>query len=149
MRREYPPQPILAVSSVIFWDQAILMVKRGTEPSIGEWNLPGGAVELGETHKEALQREVYEETNLEIVVRDLVGVYDKIIRDSSGDIKYHYLILDYWAEVEKGSDAKASSDVIKVKWVPISQIQEMDMDNSLKEVILKATRMMQRSKSIL
>ncbi len=135
----------MAVSSVIFHKNSVLLVKRGKEPSMGQWNLPGGAVELGESHMAALVREVHEETGLDITIGELVGAFDRIIKDNSGRVEYHYLILDYWAEAKDVASAKPGSDVQELKWVTLEQINEANIDNAVLKVIQKAVKMRKRS----
>ena len=81
--RKYPDRPIVAVGAVILDGDRVLLVQRGQEPLKGEWSLPGGAVELGETLEEALVREVREETSLDVAVGPVVEVFDSIRRDGS------------------------------------------------------------------
>ena len=124
MKREYPSCPIPAVSAVIFSGDNVLLVRRAHAPSQGQWNLPGGVVELGEPRHEALIREVFEEVGIEIAVKGLVGVFDRIVRDYQGRVRYHYVILDYWAEHIRGT-ARAGSDAQEVRWVSLDELQAL------------------------
>jgi mutator protein MutT len=98
MKREYPEHPIMGVGGVIFHDQSVLLVRRNQEPAIGQWSLPGGAVELGETLDEALKREIQEEVSIKIEIGGLVRVLDRIIYDQEKRIRFHYVIADYWVD---------------------------------------------------
>ena len=100
--RRHPERPIVAVGAVILDGDRVLLVQRGQEPLKGEWSLPGGAVETGETLDAALVREVREETCLEVVVGPVVEVLDSIRRDAEGRAEYHYIIIDYACRVRAG-----------------------------------------------
>src|SRR3954471_16503073 len=93
--RSYPDRPIVAVGAVVLDGDRVLLVQRGQEPLKGEWSLPGGVVEIGETLTAALVREVQEETSLDVVVGEVVEVLDSIRRDADGRAEYHYVIVDY------------------------------------------------------
>src|SRR5438093_11901787 len=117
--RRHPERPIVAVGAVILDGDRGRLVTRGQEPLIGEWSLPGGAVEIGETLQAALVREVREETCLDIEVGPIVEVLDSIRRDADGRAEYHYIIIDYRCRVsDKGAAAACGSDAAAVRWVP-------------------------------
>src|SRR5260221_6859766 len=105
--RQYAERPVVAVGAVIVDGDRVLLVKRGQEPLKGEWSLPGGAVEIGETLDAALAREVREETSLDIVVGPVVEVLDSIRRDAEGRNEYHYIIIDYLCRVRGRAAADA------------------------------------------
>ena len=96
MKREYPEAPIVGVGGVIFKDSSVLLVKRGQEPGKGQWSLPGGAVELGETLTHALKREILEEASINIEVGGLIRLLDRIVHDRQKRVQYHYVIVDKW-----------------------------------------------------
>ncbi|HEJ83457.1 MAG TPA: NUDIX domain-containing protein, partial [Desulfobacteraceae bacterium] len=91
MKREYPEHPLVGVAAVVFDDASVWLARRNQEPSRGLWSLPGGLVELGEAHLEALARELREELSISMAVGGLAGVFDKIFRDPEGRIRYHYV----------------------------------------------------------
>ncbi|RPJ36734.1 MAG: NUDIX domain-containing protein, partial [Deltaproteobacteria bacterium] len=81
MKREYPEQPIVGVGAILFQEESVLLIKRGREPARGQWSIPGGVVDLGETLQAAVAREALEETHLEVEPFALVKVLDRIFRD--------------------------------------------------------------------
>ncbi len=143
MSRQYPSLPIPAVAAVILKGDKVLLAKRAGEPSKGQWSLPGGIIEVGETHVAALKREIREETGLQIEVGELVKVIDRIVLDSKGRVKYHYVILDYWAEY-KGGIARAASDALSIMWVDIGSLGSCGLSPESRDVIRKAYAMKTR-----
>jgi 8-oxo-dGTP diphosphatase len=115
MQREFPLSPLIGVGAVIVDRGRVLLVRRGTEPLRGQWSLPGGLVEVGESLTTALVREVNEETGLIVEAVELLELLDRIHRE--GDrIRYHYVIADYLCRVVGGS-LRAASDASDVRWV--------------------------------
>ena len=110
--RESPTRPIIGVGGVVFLDGRVVLVKRRYEPLAGQWSLPGGAVEVGETLRDGLHRELREEIGIEARVGQLVELFDHITRDDGGRVRYHYVLADYLChhvsgELRPGSDAEA------------------------------------------
>jgi ADP-ribose pyrophosphatase YjhB (NUDIX family) len=116
MRREYPEAPIVGVGAVIIHENQVLLIKRGQEPLKGEWSLPGGALELGETLEQGIRREVFEETGLEIEALQIVEVFDRIVRDEIGNVQFHYVLVDFLCHVIGGALCCAS-DATAACWV--------------------------------
>lgn len=141
MKREYPKHPIVGVGAVIFIKGAVLLVRRNKAPGKGQWSFPGGAVELGETLLEALERELWEELSIKVEIGGLVGVFDKIIRDPKNRVQYHYALVDYWGWTTKGHP-KPASDISKVQLVSLEKLEPFDIDEDLKDTIWKARRLM-------
>jgi mutator protein MutT len=135
--RHYPTRPIIGVGAVVIDGDRVLLVKRGRPPLLGEWSLPGGAVDLGETLKAAVAREILEETGLSVGVGDVVEVLERIDRSADERVEYHYVIIDYLCHVLNGRAAPAS-DVKDVRWVPVSQLQEYRLTDVATAVIRKA-----------
>ncbi|MBW1705025.1 MAG: NUDIX hydrolase [Deltaproteobacteria bacterium] len=140
MKREYPKRPFVGVSAVVFREQSVLLARRKQDPGRGQWSLPGGVVELGETLLEALSRELREEVSIIIEVGGLVGVYNRIIRDKDDHIHYHYIIVGYWGCIASGRP-KPGSDISEVRFVAIEDIETCGVDPELRETILKAVEM--------
>ena len=84
IKRQYPDRPIVAVGAAVCRDGRVLIVQRGKEPSKGVWTVPGGAVHLGETMRQAAAREVREECAIQVEVGEVVGILDNIIRAPPG-----------------------------------------------------------------
>lgn len=93
--RRYPDRPFVGVGAVVVSDEKVLLVKRGQQPLAGQWSLPGGAVEVGETLEACLLRELREETGLEVEVGPVVEVFDRITHDAAGRVEYHFVLVDY------------------------------------------------------
>lgn len=110
MKREYPETPLIGVGAVIVDQGRVVLVKRKFPPLAGEWSIPGGRLEIGETQREAVVRETREETGLTVEPGELLGVYDRLLRDDGGRILYHYVLIDFlcWrvaGELQPGGDA--------------------------------------------
>lgn len=139
MKREYPGHPLVGVAAVIFHDASVWLARRDQEPSRGLWSLPGGLVELGETHLEALARELREELGIAITVGGLVGVFDKIFHDPEGRVQYHYVVVDYWGWISQGQPT-AASDVSQVVRVPLDRLDAFEVSKELIQTIRAAER---------
>lgn len=137
--RRYPARPCLGVGALIFLEDCILLVERGTEPLKGWWSLPGGLVETGEKLGEAVRREVSEETGLRILPVEIVEVFERIMPDGDGQCEYHYVLIDYLCEVVGGT-LRASSDVSRVEWVARAELASYRLTEGTLEVIEKGFR---------
>jgi 8-oxo-dGTP diphosphatase len=129
VRREYPEAPIVGVGAVVIDGTKVLLVRRGQEPLKGEWSLPGGALELGETLQQGVVREVLEETGLIVVPGGVIEILDRIIRDdasgqdeASGRVRYHYVLIDFVCHVTGGALGPAT-DAEEVRWVERDQLR--------------------------
>ena len=115
MQREFPLAPLVGVGAVIVHQARVLLVKRGREPLKGQWSLPGGLIEVGESLEAGVVREVKEETGLDVEPVALIELLDRIHRE--GDrVRFHYVIADYFCRV-KGGVLRAASDADEVRWV--------------------------------
>ena len=114
--RAYPDRPFVGVGAVIVDGEArVLLVKRRFEPAAGQWSLPGGAVDVGETLEACVVREMREETGLDVEVGAVIEVFDRIIHDAEGRVQYHYVLVDYVCR-PIGGTLSAASDVADVAW---------------------------------
>jgi 8-oxo-dGTP diphosphatase len=139
MNREYPEAPIVAVGVVVKRGREVLLVRRLNEPSRGRWSLPGGAVELGETLREAARREVWEECGLQVEPGEVLAVVDNIVRDEAGHIRFHYVLIDLLAEYA-GGELAAASDISDARWVREEELQELDVTEKARELVWEVLR---------
>jgi 8-oxo-dGTP diphosphatase len=137
MRRDYPDRPFLGVGAVIVEANRVLLVRRINPPLQGEWSIPGGLVETGETTRDAVVREVLEETGLQVEVTALVEVFERILRDEQSRVEYHYVLLDYACRIVSGK-AQASSDVDQVCWSKVDELELLCVAPETCAVIRKA-----------
>jgi 8-oxo-dGTP diphosphatase len=138
MRREYPLQPIIGVGAVIVECGRLVLVKRGAEPALGKWSFPGGAVELGETVRDAVIRETKEETRLDVkLVEDRpMDAYDILTLDKTGRLRYHYVLLQFLVRPKQGK-LEPTSDVTDAKWVSFEEVETYDLAESVRSFFIK------------
>jgi ADP-ribose pyrophosphatase YjhB (NUDIX family) len=137
--------PIVGVGAVV-WDgpERVLLVRRGHAPKLGEWSLPGGRVEAGETLREALLREVREETGLEVRLGELIDVVDLVERDPQGAVSVHFVLLDFSAHAIEGT-LSAGSDAAECGWfAPQEALQRVSWDETRRVIRLSAQQLWQR-----
>ncbi|MBI3896334.1 MAG: NUDIX hydrolase [Acidobacteria bacterium] len=135
--REYPEHPLVGVGGIIVHDEQVLLVRRGREPLLGEWSLPGGLVEVGEELPEALRREILEETGLVVHEDAIVEVLSRILRDEQGRARFHYVLIDYLCRVQEGR-LEAATDATEARWVERSCLNEYGLQPETLRVIEKA-----------
>src|SRR6478672_11898478 len=135
--REYPDRPIVGVGAVVIHLNRVLLVKRGNPPLLGEWSLPGGVVELGETLRAAAQREASEETGLIVKAGEVLEVLDRIIPGKDDAPQYHYVLIDFLCVVQ-GGIPRAGGDAADVFWVKESELGKYKLEKPALEVIRKA-----------
>lgn len=137
IKREYPVAPLVGVGAIIVTGARVALVRRGSPPSQGEWSIPGGLVNVGETLRDAVIREAREETGLQVEPLSLVELLDRIFFDDQGRVQYHYVLADYLCLVQ-GGVLKAGSDATNARWVDPRELREMNIAAVTKEIILKA-----------
>lgn len=138
MRREYPKQPLAGVGAVIINEGKIILVKRGVEPGKGEWSIPGGLIELGETVRDAVIREAKEETGLdvEIFVDRPIDAFDNIDIDEKGGFHYHFVLMEFLTSPKSGT-LKSSSDAVDAKWVSLEEVEKYDLTKPFRKFFIK------------
>lgn len=136
MAREYPANPVVGVGAVVVRDGKALLIKRGHEPRKGEWSLPGGIVELGESLLDALRREVREETGLDVEVGPHIETFDRIHRDPEGRVRFHFLIVDYLCTAVDG-EAIAGTDADDIAWARAEELDHYQVNAHAAAVIRK------------
>jgi 8-oxo-dGTP diphosphatase len=137
MKRDYPDRPIVGVGAVIIHQQRVLLVKRGSPPLLGEWSLPGGVVELGETLRTAAEREALEETGLIVKAGEVLEVLDRILPGKDGAPQYHYVLIDFLCSVH-GGELRAGGDAADACWASADELAPYKLEQPALEVIRKA-----------
>src|SRR3977135_1281340 len=125
MPREYPDNPLVGVGAVLVQDNRVLLIRRGQAPLLGEWSLPGGVLECGETLREATIREAREETGLIVETGELLGVYERVIRSDDERVRYHYVLIDFLCSQVSG-ELQAGSDAADVRWFGGEELDALD-----------------------
>lgn len=142
MRREFPDRPIVGVGGVVIEGNRVLLIRRGCEPLLGHWSIPGGMLELGEELAEGTRRELREETGLEVQPIEVIAVFDRIFREADR-VRYHYVIVDYVCRKRRGRLAPGS-DVLEARWVRRQDLPKYQLSETATSVILRAFDYFQR-----
>jgi ADP-ribose pyrophosphatase YjhB (NUDIX family) len=142
--RQFPDRPFVGVGAVIVEGPRVLLIRRRFEPLAGEWSLPGGAVDVGETLERCVAREMLEETGLEVSIGPVIDVFDRITRDDDGRVRYHYVLVDYlcWPT---GGALQAGSDVDAAVWVESSELGPYGLAEKTIAVIARACELAQKA----
>ena len=137
MKREYPDRPIVGVGAVIVENGRVLLARRGKPPLEGQWSLPGGVVELGETLRAAAEREALEETGLVVEAGEVLEVLDRIIPGQNGVPQYHYVLVDFLCS-RRGGELRAGGDASEVSWAAEEALSKYHLEQVAIDVIRKA-----------
>lgn len=145
--REYPERPVVGIGGVIIEDGRTLLIRRGSEPLRGEWSIPGGTLELGESLEEGVARELLEETGIVVRIIELIEVFDRIYNDD-GKIaaqlhrkpRFHYVIVDYLCE-RIGGEPRAGSDVTDVAFAREDELANFHLTETATRILKKAFAM--------
>jgi ADP-ribose pyrophosphatase YjhB (NUDIX family) len=147
MGREYPDRPVVGVGGVLIEDGRTLLIKRGSEPLLGQWSIPGGTLELGESLQQGVAREMLEETGLEVRVTDMIEVFDRIFTDpaakavnGSARPRYHYVIVDYLCERLSGTP-QAGGDVTDLAFASENELEKFHLTPTANRVLRRAFAM--------
>src|SRR5208283_2052853 len=95
MQRKYPEHPLVGVGAIIIENSRVVLVKRAHPPLQAQWSIPGGVLEIGELVRDAAVREAREETGLTVEPGELLGVFDRVLRDPEQRVQYHYVLIDF------------------------------------------------------
>ncbi len=137
----------MGVGAVIVQNHRVLLIRRGQPPLLGEWSLPGGVLECGETLREAVVREAREETGLVVETDEMLGVYERVIRGDEGRARYHYVLIDFLCR-PIGGELKAGSDAAEVRWFTREELPALNLPDDTNDVVLKGlARTMERRAS--
>jgi ADP-ribose pyrophosphatase YjhB (NUDIX family) len=136
MQREFPELPLVGVGAIIIEDARVVLVKRRHPPLQDQWSIPGGVLEVGELVREAAIREAREETGLIVEPGELLGVYDRILRNPEKRVQYHYVLIDFLCRRVAGNLA-AGSDAGEVLWFPREELPALKLAEDTIDVIGK------------
>lgn len=152
--REFPERPIVGVGGVLIDEGKALLIRRGTEPLRGQWSIPGGTLELGETLLEGVERELLEETGLIVRVLDLIEVFERInppnaalSRGGNGKPRFHFVIVDYLCE-RIGGVPRAGGDATDFAFAREDQLAQFQLTEAATRVLRKAFSMDQARRSL-
>jgi 8-oxo-dGTP diphosphatase len=132
--RRFPARPFLGVGALIFEHGSVLLVERGRPPLAGYWSLPGGIVEAGERLEDAIIREVFEETGLQVSVDSIATVFERIIPSEDGRCEYHYVLVDFYCTVRAG-ELRAGDDSKQAAWRDLLSLDSILLTEGTREVI--------------
>jgi len=138
--RRYPDRPYVGIGGIIVHEGRVVLVKRRFEPLAGQWSIPGGAVETGETLEACLIREMTEETGCVVEVGPVVEVLDRITRDEEGRVLYHFVLIDYLCR-PVGGELRAGSDVAEAVLAEPSEFAQYELTEKALSVIERALEM--------
>src|SRR5205809_6145782 len=137
MNREYPDRPFIGVGAIIVADGRVLRVTRGHEPVTGEWSIPGGVLELGEPVRQGVAREALEETGRTVEPLELLGVFDRVVRDLDERTLYHYVLIDFLCQRVSG-ELCAAGDADEARWFSAEELAKLPLAKDTAEVIQSA-----------
>jgi 8-oxo-dGTP diphosphatase len=138
--REYPERPIVGVGGVVIEDGRVLLIRRGHPPMEGQWSIPGGTLEVGETIADGVRRELAEETGVLVRVGELIEVFERIFSDEVGKPQYHFVILDYLCECA-GGRCTPGGDAIDAAWVLEKDLAKYLLTPAATRVVSRAFQM--------
>ncbi len=146
MAREYPDRPVVGIGGVVIERGQTVLIRRGSEPLLGQWSIPGGSLEIGESLQTGVARELLEETGLEVRVLDVIEVFDRIFPGEPGQAgqvrgpRFHYVIVDYLCERISGQP-HAGGDVTDVAFASENELEKFQLTETATRVLRKAFAM--------
>ncbi len=145
MQREFPEVPLVGVGAIIIEGERVALVKRRHPPLQDQWSIPGGVLEVGELVREAAVREAREETGLTVEPAELLGVYDRVLRDVDERVQYHYVLIDFLCRRVAGNIA-ANSDAAEVRWFTRDELPALKLAEDTVDVIGKGFAQLEKSR---
>ena len=136
MQREFPELPLVGVGAIIIENSRVLLVKRAHPPLQAQWSIPGGVLEVGELVREAAIREAREETGLIVEPGELLGVYDRVLRNAEQRVQYHYVLIDFLCR-RVGGELQAADDATEVRWFAREELPALNLAEDTQDVIQK------------
>lgn len=133
-RREYPESPRVGVGAVVIREGRVLLVRRAVPPSQGLWAIPGGGLKLGETLRQAAEREIFEETGITIRAGEPIYIGDLVHRDEAGRIRFHYVVVDFAAE-DLGGEVRGSDDALDARWISPGEFDALEATKTTRELL--------------
>jgi 8-oxo-dGTP diphosphatase len=147
LAREYPERPVVGVGGVVIESGRALLIRRGSDPLRGQWSIPGGTLELGESLPEGVARELLEETGLQVRVLEMIEAFDRIYTeqtDGGGGTpdrpRFHYVIIDYLCERVAG-EARAASDATDLVFAREDELPRYQLTETATRILRKAFAM--------
>lgn len=137
MQREYPACPLVGIGALVVENGRVALIRRGKAPLRGEWSIPGGMLELGETLRQGAEREALEETSLVVHATELLGVFDRVVPDNDGKIIYHYVLIDFLCQRISG-ELHAGADAAGAKWFTPDEVATLPLAEDTAGVIRAA-----------
>src|SRR5271168_5268879 len=142
--REYPERPIVGIGGIVIHENRAVLIRRGSEPLRGEWSIPGGSLELGETLEEGVLRELLEETGLQVKIAGMVEIFERIFSEAparyvEGKLRprYHYVIVDYLCAWVSG-EPRAGGDALDVAYAREDELERFHLTETALRVLHKA-----------
>ncbi len=135
-KRVYPTVPIPAVGAIVVGSEGVLLALRDIDPAKGLWSIPGGIIKTGETLRNALSREVLEETGVQIDIIEMITAADVILHDSDGGVEYHFIWILYLAKA-LSEELSYESPEAEAKWFPLNGLPSDEMPPEVLDLILK------------
>jgi 8-oxo-dGTP diphosphatase len=136
VKREFPEIPLVGVGAIIIEDSRVLLVKRARPPLQDHWSIPGGVLEVGELVRQAAVREAREETGLIVEPGELLGVYDRVLRNREQRVQYHYVLIDFLCR-RLGGELQAADDAAEVRWFTREELPALNLAKDTQDVIRK------------
>lgn len=134
-----PTAPSIAVGVVVTRDDSVLLVKRGKPPARDQWAVPGGSVELGESLEAAAEREVLEETGIDVRAGAVVHAFDAIERDDVGGVRFHYVVIDLLGHYLAG-EPRAGDDALAARWVRVDELDRLEVSDETRRLVERLSK---------